>query len=171
MNDYIKSIQDLFYVSGEIEECEPELVYKLYLLNPQRKDGRGAYNATYKDALETINNITFKIHSLQFKEDLLLYEVVLINNDHRRKKDVHNCVITVYEEIETLILGSKEIQLKKLFNIYSKRDCYKVLDHIYNMRTGVENVQDPNFITKHKVTIGYLDIVISNTFEVNGRLI
>lgn len=168
---YIEAIQNLFYVSGEVDECEPELVYKFYLSNTQRKDGNGSYKATYKNALETLKGITFKVHSLQFKEDLLLYEVVLINDDYRRKKEVHSCVMTVYEETETMDLDSKERVLKPLFHIYSKRDCYKVLEHIYNMRIGVENIQDPNFITKHKVTIGYLDIFITNTFEVKGKIV
>jgi hypothetical protein len=169
--EYIEAIQNLFYVSGQVDECEPELVYKFYLHNTQRKDGNGSYNSIYKKSLETLCGITFKIHLLKFDKDLMLYEVVLINDDYRKKKDVHNCVITIYEEVESVNLDSKETILKPLFNIYSKRDCYKVLEHIYNMRTGVMNVQDPNFITKHKVVIEYLDIIVSNTFEVKGKVV
>lgn len=33
MNEYIKSIENLFYVSGDIEECEPELVYKFKVMS------------------------------------------------------------------------------------------------------------------------------------------
>lgn len=170
MNEYIKSIENLFYVSGEVEECEPELVYKLYLHNTQRKDGNGSCHSTYKDSLETINGITFKVHSLIFKEDNMLYEIVLINDDYRRRQDVHNCIITVHEEIESVNLDNKEtILLKPLLHIYSKRDCHKVLEHIYNRRKGIKNIQDRNFITKHKIIIEYLDIIISTTLEVKEK--
>lgn len=169
MNNFIKSIKNLFYVSGEIDECEPELVYKLYVLNPQRKDDSGSLRSTYKGSLEIINGISFKVHSLIFKEELMVYEMVLINDDCKRKQDIHNCVITVYEEVELINLNSKEVILKPIFNIYSKRDAYKVLEHIYNRRVGIKNIKDPKFITKNKLIIEYLDIVISTTIEVKDK--
>ena len=160
-NSITQAIKNLFFVSGEVEECEPELVYKFCVHNLQRKDSEGSHHVTNRNALETLNKTTFKVHYLSFQQERLVYEIVLINDD--RKQEVQESVITVCEEIEKEHWSGDKL-LKTLLHVYSRKDAYKVLELIKNRHHGVREG-----VTKHRIAIMFLDGTIVTDFEVKRK--